>query len=431
MRSAFSASCDRARFDAFAGELARRMDADLLLSAPGFTGESRTLAGIGPDREFVLEPDTSRDAIKSFCFSLPGTTLGYLSYAFGMHLRGIATDKACPVPFGVLRKYRAVAEFHAVTGTGASDASGTVEISGDPETVRMAADLFSNLDSPVAPGPVRGLPDGPFRASLDRAGYETGVRETLERIRDGHTYQLNLTTRLAWDCPELDSLNLFLHMRRTHPAPFYFWFTAGQQRILSTSPERFLRVEQGEVLAQPIKGTLRFDEYSPELERTLTSDPKEDAELSMIVDLLRNDISMNCEVGTVRVEEHKSVFQVDNLLQMYANVRGSLAPGRDCLDLFLDAFPGGSITGCPKRRSMEIIEELEPHARGAYCGSAVVIEDEQTMDSSILIRTAVHDRQRGVLEYWAGSGIVVDSDPVKEYWETMAKAEKFLHPGDA
>jgi para-aminobenzoate synthetase component 1 len=150
----------------------------------------------------------------------------------------------------------------------------------------------------------------------------------------------------------------------------------------------------------------------------------------MIVDLVRNDISSNCEYGSVRVENHKSVFVVDSLLQMYANVRGKLRGGRDCLDLFFDAFPGGSVTGCPKQSSMTIIEELEPHSRGVYCGSVVVVRDKKNMDSSILIRTAVHNTETNQLDYWAGSGIVVDSSPASEYLETLAKAEKFLKLGE-
>ncbi len=146
----------------------------------------------------------------------------------------------------------------------------------------------------------------------------------------------------------------------------------------------------------------------------------------MIVDLIRNDLSANCEYGSVRVDNHKSVFAVDRLLQMYSDVTGRLRPDRDCLDLFFDAFPGGSVTGCPKKRSMEIIDVLEPHPRDVYCGSILIVRDEKNMDSSVAIRTAVYDTDDARLDVWSGSGIVVDSDPASEYQETMAKAEKFL-----
>ena len=223
--------------------------------------------------------------------------------------------------------------------------------------------LTETPDTPEIPSPT-GLPSAPPAVSLDGPAYRAGVSETLERILSGTTYQLNLSTRFTWDCPDLDSLSLFRAMRAAHPAPFYAWMTSGPYRVLSTSPERFLRVEDGEVLSQPIKGTLRFDRYAPELEKELTGSPKESAELSMIVDLIRNDISTHCEYGSVTVDSHKSVFAVDSLLQMYANVRGTLRQAGDCLDLFFDAFPGGSVTGCPKHSSMTIIEELEPHKPG-------------------------------------------------------------------
>ncbi len=257
-----------------------------------------------------------------------------------------------------------------------------------------------------------------------------GVRRTLELIREGQTYQLNLSIRFDQHAPGLDSLALFLDLFRRHPAPFYAWLNSRNQRILSTSPERFLKVENGRVLSQPIKGTTLFETYSPALKNALRANKKESAELSMIVDLIRNDISHHCVYGSVQVQDHKSVFQVDNMLQMYSNVTGTLRNNSDCLDLLFAAFPGGSVTGCPKKRALELIDTLEPHARGVYCGSIVYIKDEQNMDSSICIRTAVHDLDKKSLCFHAGSGIVIDSNPKQEYRETLGKAKKFLRSSD-
>ncbi len=419
----FSASLSRTRFTNLAADLAREHEADMVLSSPGYPAETSSIIGLHSTTELLFDKTTTPEAIKAFCFGTPGIAVGYVSYTYGMRLRGIESSKPLEFPLGHLRKYKAVIEYN--------ENNASVSIStNDQELLATLTKRIEDLPEVALESHPEGLLTVRPEQSLNQAEYEAGVRETLERILSGHTYQLNLSTKFSWQCPDLDPLSLFFALRKDHPAPFYAWFNSGPQRILSTSPERFLRVQGGKVLSQPIKGTLRFDVYSPDLEAKLTESPKESAELSMIVDLIRNDISANCEYGSVRVENHKSVFAVDNLLQMYSDVHGELRAGRDCLDLFLDAFPGGSITGCPKLSSMNIIEELEPHGRGIYCGSMVVIRDERNMDSSIAIRTGVYDTRTGQLDAYAGSGIVVDSNPANEYLETLAKAEKFLNLGD-
>jgi len=431
MLSTISVSADRDLFDAFAGQLAREKGADLVLSSSGYPAETTSVAGVRPIAELLVKKDTTPKEIKKFCFGTPAMTMGFVSYSYGMGLRGVASDKANDFPLGHLKKYAATAEYDPTAGQILFTSGNPLLL--DELTGLLAASPDASPDASRDALPeteVPGLPHSPPAASLDQAEYEAGVRETLERILSGYTYQLNLSTRFTWGCPDLDPLALFLDMRKSHPAPFYAWLNSGCSRILSTSPERFLRVTDGHVLSQPIKGTLKFDEYAPELVSRLTDSPKESAELSMIVDLIRNDISANCAYGSVRVENHKSVFAVDNLLQMYADVHGDLRNDRDCLDLFFDAFPGGSVTGCPKQSSMSIIEELEPHSRGVYCGSVVVIRDKRNMDSSIAIRTATYDTETKKLDYWTGSGIVVDSNPASEYRETLAKAEKFLKLGE-
>jgi len=414
--------CSRRRFESLAKKLARGMGADLVLSSPGYPAETESVIGVRAVAELVFLTSTKHEDIRQFCFNSPGIAMGYVSYTYGMLLRGVASEKSLDFPLGHLKKYAAAIEFQAkkeqilVSCTDQSLANEIREAlfaENDEADIQVANCLSGSIPN----------------ASLSRETYEAAVSETLERILSGHTYQLNLSTKFSWKCPALDSLELFLTLRKDHPAPFYAWLNSGPHRVLSTSPERFIRVEDGNVLSQPIKGTLKVEEHTQEAEARLTGSSKESAELSMIVDLIRNDISANCEYGSVRVANHKSVFRVDNLLQMYSDVHGSLREDRDCLDLFFDAFPGGSITGCPKLSSMHIIEELEPHGRGVYCGSVVVIRDERNMDSSIAIRTAVHDTEAGTLAAYAGSGIVVDSRPYNEYQETLAKLEKFLKLG--
>ncbi|MEF2146554.1 MAG: anthranilate synthase component I family protein [Desulfovibrionaceae bacterium] len=404
----------RRQFQALALGLARERYADLFLSGPGFPGEDRSFAGLEPVSELTVTPDTPPGRIADFCFGTPGTALGWLGYELGLRLRGVASAKTGDLPQGVLRKYASLLEHDA--------ASGAVRVHGAP--IRLEPDTTPRTAATFAPGSM-----GPAFANLDREAYMERVRQTLEHIRGGHTYQLNLSLRFEAPAPDLDSLAWFAQLLERNPAPFYAFFRFGTHSLLSTSPERFLRVRQGEVLTQPIKGTLRIAPGSEPDPAPLLASAKEDAELSMIVDLMRNDISRHCDYGSVRVERHKHVFRVDNLLQMQSDVRGKLRQGSTCLDLLLDAFPGGSVTGCPKRRSLRLIDELEPHSRGPYCGSFLIVEDERNMDSSVAIRTAHHDASSGVLAFWAGSGIVVDSDPESEYLESVAKAEKFLQHG--
>ncbi len=273
---------------------------------------------------------------------------------------------------------------------------------------------------------VRPADFGPMTQSLNRHDYIDRVQKTLSYIRDGYIYQINLSIMYSAEAPGVDIARMFLDLWKKYPAPFYAWFNTGRYLVFSTSPERFLKVERGRVVSEPIKGTLSFERYSPKLTSRLTESEKESAELSMIVDMIRNDISQNCRYGSVRVRQHKSVFVVDNLLQMFSKVVGTLREDKTCIDLLLDAFPGGSVTGCPKRKALEIIDELEPHSRDIYCGTFFKIEDETTMDSSIAIRTGYYDSEARRLCFYAGSGIVADSVPEREYEETKAKAGKFL-----
>ena len=319
-----SISVSREQFDVFAGRMGRDMDADLVLSSPGYPAETTSVIGIHPVAELSFSETTSPDEIKTFCFGTPGVTMGYVSYTYGMMLRGVDSAKPRDFPLGHLKKYASVVEFDAAAG------EATISTN-DSALLDTLIAQFAAPQSEAQKGVVVGFPSGAPTMSLSRVPYEAGVRETLEHILSGYTYQLNLSTKFSWECPDLDPLALFLALRNDHPAPFYAWFKSGPHQVLSTSPERFLRVEDGHVLSQPIKGTLRFDEYTPEQVAQLTSSPKEDAELSMIVDLIRNNISANCAYGSVRVENHKSVFAVDNLLQMYSDVHGDLREGRDCL----------------------------------------------------------------------------------------------------
>lgn len=447
MQCVFSATVAEPALAALYDRLARDHGADLLL---GDWEQGKSIAGIMPVRELVVEAATPRSALHDFCFDVPSSvvpvTLGYLSYTYGSALFGLSAHgktfaASRPLPLGHLKHY-AVLLVLRPAGNGTVTVECRAAHDGVPDDVLRTLEGLCREHAPGLPMSPSSKYVPPFgagmlrqhlRQSMDEAAYVAGVRDVLEHIRNGDTYQLNLSTRFAVSLAQraFDPLRFFLHCHALHPAPFYAWFSTGQTRIISTSPERFVRVRAGEVLSQPIKGTLAFDRYEPGMERRVVDSPKESAELSMIVDLIRNDIAAHCVYGSVAVPRHKATFIVDSLIQMHSDVIGTLKPQSTCLDLLLDAFPGGSITGCPKRRTMRIIDRLEPHSRDLYCGSIICVEGPQDMDSSIAIRTAWYDAEAAELTFCAGSGIVIGSDPEAEYRETLAKAGKFMRALEA
>jgi para-aminobenzoate synthetase component 1 len=222
-------------------------------------------------------------------------------------------------------------------------------------------------------------------------------------------------------------LELYDRLRRRNPAPFAAYFDLGEFVIASASPERFLSVNDGEVQTRPIKGT-RPRGATPEedeLQRQgLLQSAKDRAENVMIVDLLRNDLGRVCAYGSVRVAALCFLETYPTVHHLASEVRGRLRPGLGPIDLLRAAFPGGSVTGAPKVRAMEIIAELEPTARGPYCGCLGYLGFDGSMDTSILIRTFTIGK--GWMQFPVGGGIVADSTPEGEYAETLHKAEGLL-----
>lgn len=413
-----SISLDPGHFERLAALAARDHNADLFLTGATSPG-SVDVIGLCPFRELIVTERTSRPEMAAFVFDDDVPTFGFLSYEYGHALRGLPVRNNDGFPLGHLKKYAVTLSYDR--------SAATLRIEEHkPDCGLDLVDLIETArryEIKLDPG---GFPQE-ARLSLNRDQYIERVKRTIEHIRDGYTYQLNLTTAFELEWPDLDSAALFFGLWRRHPASHYALFTSGAHCIVSTSPERFIRVRDGSVVSEPIKGTLRLDGSVTDAIARLTSSVKEDAELSMIVDLIRNDLSHHCEYGSVRVDQHKATFVVDDLLQMYSRVSGILRPGSTCLDLLLDAFPCGSVTGCPKRKTLELIAELEPHARDVYCGTIFAIRGKHEMESSVAIRTGYYDKGRAVLRFFAGSGIVVLSDPDAEYRETVAKAGKFLN----
>ncbi|MBF0302373.1 MAG: chorismate-binding protein, partial [Desulfamplus sp.] len=295
-------------------------------------------------------------------------------------------------------------------------------------------------------------PEG-FSSNFSKSEYIEAVEKIIEYIKAGDIYQVNLSQRFSAGF-QGDSYTLFLKLFAKNPAPFFSFINAGDHQIISTSPERFIKQNGDFIETRPIKGTIprgkkniaeiadknlnsnqckSFNNYEgivfdniedKALGQSLLNSLKDDAELSMIVDLMRNDFGKVAVGGTVKVKEHKRLEPYDNVFHLVSIVEARLAPDKSSVDLIRATFPGGSITGCPKIRSMEIIDELESVRRHVYTGSIGYISFHRTLDLSIAIRTAVV--AGGKIGFSVGGGIVFDSDPEKEYEETLHKGKTIM-----
>jgi len=266
-----------------------------------------------------------------------------------------------------------------------------------------------------------------LRSSFNRAEYLAAVKRVREYIFAGDIFQANLSQRFEAATDE-SAWSFYLRLRQRNAAPFAAFLDFPEVVVVSASPERFLRVDaNGHVETRPIKGT-RPRGFGPEhdaaLGQALAESAKDRAENLMIVDLMRNDLSRVCAPGSVRVSELFSLEHYATVHHLVSTVVGDLSPGTDAIDLLRAAFPGGSITGAPKLRAMEIIAELEPSRRGVYCGSIGYWSVTGELDTNIAIRTAV--LQDGCVYFSAGGGIVADSDPAQEYLETLDKARAMI-----
>ncbi|MEU4621994.1 aminodeoxychorismate synthase component I [Actinoplanes sp. NPDC023801] len=297
----------------------------------------------------------------------------------------------------------------------------------DAAVSRNVARFKEALSEPAAPREWEPEAAGQCVSAFSRDEYLSAVEAIREYIFDGDVYQVNMSQRFQASNTS-DPFECFTSMFTENPAPFFAYINAGDHQIVSTSPERFIELRNGTVETRPIKGTRPRGTTPAEddaLRAELRASTKEDAELSMIVDLLRNDIGKVCRPASVRVLEHKRLETYQNVHHLVSTVTGELSPGMDAVDLLRATFPGGSITGCPKIRAMEVIDELEPVRRHIYTGSIGYIGFDGAMDLSIAIRTATFTG--GTAVFSVGGGIVYDSDPASEYEETLHKGRTLMN----
>jgi para-aminobenzoate synthetase component 1 len=267
-----------------------------------------------------------------------------------------------------------------------------------------------------------------------RAEYEELLRRVIEYTYSGYIFQANLTQRFIGNIPDtLDKFTLYRRLRALNPAPFAAYISCEKdEAILSASPELFLSLNDvGVITTRPIKGTrprgaTELDDAL--LKGALKNSEKDRAENLMIVDLLRNDLSRVCDVGSVRVGHLNSLETFATVHHLVSEITGQLQPGLGPIDLLRATFPGGSVTGAPKIRAMEIIHELEPSHRGPYCGAIVRVGFNGSMDSNIVIRTLTVKGKSVVAQ--AGGGIIADSSPAAEYEEALTKVAPLLQALD-
>lgn len=300
------------------------------------------------------------------------------------------------------------------------------EISGESQLEADRRAFFDALSSdPPSEGDFACDAKG-FHSPFSRSGYMNAISSIQEYIAAGHIYQVNLSQRFETRFSG-HPFSLFRALFTAAPAPFYAYIHAGDHHIVSSSPERFLMRRGATVETRPIKGT-RPRGKTPQEDETmrceLATSLKDDAELSMIVDLMRNDLGKVCKAGSVVVSEHKRLESYPNVFHLVSIVTGELDSDADTVDLLRATFPGGSITGCPKIRAMEIIDELEPCRRHVYTGSIGYIGFHDTMDLSIAIRTITIVGNRMVFS--VGGGVVFDSEPAAEYEETLHKGGSIM-----
>lgn len=397
-------------------------DESRLCALKGTTDEGwQTKAAWNPATEFKIKAGTTEfDTVELEAFvqeqqRLGRLTIGYLSYDFGCASHGItlSAQDDTDAPLVYVASFDSWLEF---------DDSGARIVSNDQSFVDHTKAILDRQP--------RTLPAQLYKKHLQpiqtREQYNNAYAKVQDYITAGDVYQINLTQRLE-GTTELDGRDLFCSLSVGSQSNFQSYIEDGFLEVLSFSPERFIKTKNDQIITQPIKGTRprgKTTGQDKELEEDLLTNPKERAELDMITDLMRNDLGEVCEVGTVEVVERRAITAYPTLWHANSTIIGKLAKSVTPISALCHVSPGGSITGCPKKRAIEIIDELEPKRRGIYTGSIFMIQPNGDLDSNIVIRTIIKNSDKLLLS--VGGGIVHDSRQAHEYQESLDKAASFL-----
>ena len=377
----------------------------------------------GDPLKFLEEKLSEKKADFNVNIPFASGAVGYFSYDLcrlteGINLTGVDDHKMCDIEFG----------FYDMSLV-CDNLEGKKYVSAAGSSNEECQEKIKELKDKVATGESKDGTNQPLeieailKSNFTKSEYFKAVEKIRDYIRAGDTYQVNLAQRFQTEY-DGDAWTLCKNLRKLSPAPFSAYLNFGETKILSSSPERFLKIRGGIIETRPIKGTRPRGETPKEdkrLVQELTASEKDKAEHIMIVDLERNDLGKVCGFGSVRVAEMEVIESYSNVHHMVSTVRGKLRKGVSVIDCIRATFPGGSITGAPKVRAMEIIDELEPTRRGLYTGSIGYIGFDGSCDLNIVIRTMIV--KDGKIFFHVGGGVVYDSTPEGEYQETMDKGE--------
>jgi anthranilate synthase component 1 len=366
-----------------------------------------------------------------------GGALGYVSYNAVEQFHGIAGTKEDPLDLPeifflfvqTLIAFDNLKHTIKVLDNAQVDDQTDLRRAYDASVKRIAKVISSLQKKPRGIEPrdlAQGSGERNFRSNLTQSGFETAVSKAKAYIEAGDIIQVVLCQRLETETAT-DPFEIYRALRFVNPSPYMFYLELEDLRVIGSSPETMVRLTGDTIELRPIAGTRRrgaTPEEERDLEADLLADPKERAEHIMLVDLGRNDVGRVAEIGTVEVNELMAIERYSHVIHIVSNVRGKLASDKTPFDLFVSAFPAGTVSGAPKIRAMQIVNELEPQKRGLYAGAIGYFSYNGNLDTCIVIRTIVMKGKK--LYITAGAGIVADSDPKMEYQETLNKARAML-----
>ena len=299
------------------------------------------------------------------------------------------------------------------------------------QAIEKIDDIISRLRTPLVTSDSGHLDSsGEVVSNMPKEEFLKGVEKSKEYVMSGDIVQVVLSQRFERNTA-VDPFNIYRALRVINPSPYMYYLDIGEAKIVGSSPEILVRVENGKIVLRPIAGTRKrgaTETLDKALEEELKNDPKEIAEHVMLVDLGRNDVGKVAQTGSVKVTELMKVERYSHVMHLVSNVEGDLKQGLDAFDVLASCFPAGTVSGAPKVRAMEIIEEIEPDRRGPYAGSVGYLSYSGNMDTCITIRTLII--KDGKVYVQAGAGIVADSEPEKEYMETINKAKGMMKAVD-
>ena len=415
-------------------EILRVHDRRVQLTRDGTTVLDRTVAD---PLAFIREHTQTVKAPLPGALRFTGGWVGYFGFETVRYVEP-RLDRAQPDPLGtpdiLLMRSDEVVVFDTLRAT----ITLVVHVADDPEA-RVAGTrrldelqerLAAPLTTPRAPLGGTGAGELPFASTMGEDAYKAAVRRVQEYTAAGDVMQVVPAHRLSAPF-SAEPVQLYRAIRRLNPSPYLYCLHLGDHHVVGSSPEILVRVQDGVATVRPIAGTRRrgaTPEEDRALEAELLADPKEIAEHLMLIDLGRNDIGRVAETGSVRLTDRMTIERYSHVMHIVSNVTGRLKPGVDALDALAATFPAGTLSGAPKVRAMEIIQELEPHKRGIYGGAVGYLGWCGNMDLAIAIRTAVI--KDGQIHIQAGAGVVADSDPQSEWDETMNKARAMMRAAE-